>query len=72
MPVALAQTPDPAGCATQQEIMSANGQSLDARRSGTFVIGGEITIHRLGFGAMRITGDGMDRFAAASRGRSTA
>lgn len=32
---------------------------LDAGRSGTFDIGGEITIHRLGFGAMRITGRGI-------------
>jgi pyridoxine 4-dehydrogenase len=29
---------------------------LDARKSGTFKIGGDIEIHRLGFGAMRITG----------------
>src|SRR5262249_52643080 len=28
----------------------------DARKSGSFKIGGEIEIHRLGFGAMRITG----------------
>jgi aryl-alcohol dehydrogenase-like predicted oxidoreductase len=29
---------------------------LDARKSGSFKIGGDIEIHRLGFGAMRITG----------------
>ena len=29
---------------------------LDARNSGTFKIGGDIEIYRLGFGAMRITG----------------
>jgi pyridoxine 4-dehydrogenase len=29
---------------------------LDARKSGSFKIGGAIEIHRLGFGAMRITG----------------
>ena len=29
---------------------------LDVGRSGSFKIGGEIEIHRLGFGAMRITG----------------
>ena len=29
---------------------------LDARKSGTFKINGDIGIHRLGFGAMRITG----------------
>jgi pyridoxine 4-dehydrogenase len=32
---------------------------LDARKSGTFKVGGEIEIHRLGFGAMRITGPGI-------------
>jgi pyridoxine 4-dehydrogenase len=29
---------------------------LDAGKSGSFKIGGDIEIHRLGFGAMRITG----------------
>ena len=28
-------------------------------RSGTFVIGGDLKVHRLGFGAMRITGRGI-------------
>jgi pyridoxine 4-dehydrogenase len=32
---------------------------LDVRKSGSFKIGGEIEIHRLGFGAMRITGPGI-------------
>jgi aryl-alcohol dehydrogenase-like predicted oxidoreductase len=32
---------------------------LDASKSGTFKIGGEIEINRLGFGAMRITGKGI-------------
>src|SRR4051812_938858 len=32
---------------------------LDARKSGTFKIGGDIEVHRLGFGAMRITGEGI-------------
>ena len=32
---------------------------LDAGKSGTFKIGGDIDIHRLGFGAMRITGKGI-------------
>src|SRR6478672_10134493 len=32
---------------------------LDARKSGSFQVGGEIEIHRLGFGAMRITGKGI-------------
>jgi len=30
-----------------------------AAQSGTFKIGGDISIHRLGYGAMRITGDGI-------------
>jgi pyridoxine 4-dehydrogenase len=32
---------------------------LDASKSGSFKIGGEIEIHRLGFGAMRVTGPGI-------------
>ena len=32
---------------------------LDAGKSGTFKIGGDIEVHRLGFGAMRITGPGI-------------
>ena len=32
---------------------------LDAGKSGSFKIGGDIEVHRLGFGAMRITGDGI-------------
>jgi aryl-alcohol dehydrogenase-like predicted oxidoreductase len=33
--------------------------SLNAAKSGTFKIGGEIAVHRLGFGAMRVTGPGI-------------
>jgi aryl-alcohol dehydrogenase-like predicted oxidoreductase len=32
---------------------------LIARESGTFEIGGDLPVHRLGFGAMRITGEGI-------------
>jgi pyridoxine 4-dehydrogenase len=32
---------------------------LPARASGTFRLGGDLTVHRLGYGAMRITGDGI-------------
>jgi pyridoxine 4-dehydrogenase len=32
---------------------------VSASVSGTFAIGGDITVHRLGFGAMRITGPGI-------------
>ncbi len=31
----------------------------DAAASGTFTLGGDITVHRMGFGAMRITGKGI-------------
>lgn len=31
----------------------------DAARSGTFSMGGDLKVHRLGFGAMRITGPGI-------------
>ncbi|MBN1210295.1 MAG: aldo/keto reductase [Myxococcaceae bacterium] len=33
--------------------------TLDAGASGTFVIGGELRVNRLGFGAMRVTGPGI-------------
>src|SRR3954471_3829628 len=31
----------------------------DASLSGTFAIGGDLVVHRLGFGAMRVTGQGI-------------
>jgi aryl-alcohol dehydrogenase-like predicted oxidoreductase len=34
-------------------------QRMDASQAGTFVIGGDLTVNRMGFGAMRITGDGI-------------
>ena len=33
--------------------------TLDASQSGTFRLGGDLPVHRLGFGAMRITGNGI-------------
>lgn len=36
-----------------------NTASLNAAQSGTFQIGGDLSVNRLGFGAMRITGDGI-------------
>lgn len=39
--------------------MSADMSKLDAAKSGSFEIGGDISIHRLGFGAMRIAGPGV-------------
>src|SRR5579871_2187741 len=38
--------------------MASNG-TLNAKDSGTFVIGGDLTVNRLGYGAMRITGNGI-------------
>src|SRR6056297_3378172 len=35
------------------------GNEPDAAASGTFTIGGDLEVHRLGFGAMRITGAGI-------------
>ncbi|MFT4114216.1 aldo/keto reductase [Silvibacterium sp.] len=34
-------------------------KELHAAASGTFSLGGDLTIHRLGYGAMRITGEGI-------------
>jgi pyridoxine 4-dehydrogenase len=34
-------------------------QNLNAAKSGTFKIGGDIAVNRLGFGAMRVTGKGV-------------
>jgi pyridoxine 4-dehydrogenase len=41
--------------------MSTSSPSLtpDAAESGTFKIGGDLPVHRMGFGAMRITGKGI-------------
>src|SRR3984893_10495277 len=36
-----------------------NSGSLSAASSGSVTLGDELTVHRLGFGAMRITGDGI-------------
>ncbi|HEX7130987.1 MAG TPA: aldo/keto reductase [Iamia sp.] len=39
--------------------MPTDETSPDASRSGTFLIGGDLPVRRLGFGAMRITGAGV-------------
>src|SRR5437899_2880637 len=39
--------------------MSTQAQSISAALSGTVTLGGELTVNRLGFGAMRITGEGI-------------
>src|SRR5689334_10316566 len=36
-----------------------NTATISAAKSGSFRIGGDLPVHRLGFGAMRITGDGV-------------
>ena len=41
------------------DVATKSKNGLDARKSGSFKIGGEIPIHRLGFGAMRVTGQGI-------------
>ncbi|MEO7003214.1 MAG: aldo/keto reductase [Ktedonobacterales bacterium] len=39
--------------------MASTGQAATAAASGSFTIGGDLPVHRLGFGAMRLTGDGV-------------
>jgi hypothetical protein len=33
--------------------------TVNAAASGTFAIGGDLTVNRLGYGAMRLTGEGI-------------
>ncbi|RJQ72312.1 MAG: aldo/keto reductase [Desulfobacteraceae bacterium] len=39
--------------------MTTQPAEKTAARSGTFMIGGDLPVHRLGFGAMRLTGEGV-------------
>ena len=39
--------------------MMTSAQSLPAARCGAITIGGDLTVNRMGFGAMRITGKGI-------------
>jgi pyridoxine 4-dehydrogenase len=39
--------------------MTDSTQDITAAQSGTFDIGGELTVNRLGFGAMQLTGEGI-------------
>ena len=39
--------------------MGAVSGSLSAAQAGTFTLGGDLTVNRMGFGAMRITGKGI-------------
>src|SRR5215470_15155056 len=43
----------------KRESKVQQGTAQPATRSGTFAIGGELPVHRLGFGAMRLTGPGI-------------
>jgi pyridoxine 4-dehydrogenase len=40
-------------------MTTATAQHVNAKASGTFALGGDLTVNRLGFGAMRITGEGI-------------
>lgn len=40
-------------------FMPAQKTAVNAKTSGTFQLGGDLPVHRLGFGAMRITGKGI-------------
>ncbi|MDP9242599.1 MAG: aldo/keto reductase, partial [Actinomycetota bacterium] len=40
-------------------MAEAPGRTKPAAVAGAFAIGGELRVNRLGFGAMRITGDGI-------------
>jgi aryl-alcohol dehydrogenase-like predicted oxidoreductase len=40
-------------------VTTAPTASIDAAQSGTFLLGGDLPVHRLGFGAMRIVGPGI-------------
>jgi len=39
--------------------MASATQALPAAQSGTITLGGDLTVNRMGFGAMRITGKGI-------------
>ena len=40
-------------------MTTSTTRNVNAAASGTFALGGDLKVHRLGFGAMRITGDGI-------------
>ena len=39
--------------------MTSATTGLPAHAAGTFTLGGDLAVHRMGFGAMRITGAGI-------------
>ena len=44
---------------TASDPSTPKWENLPVAKSGTFLLGGDLNIHRLGFGAMRITGQGV-------------
>jgi aryl-alcohol dehydrogenase-like predicted oxidoreductase len=42
-----------------KEDLRMRSGTITAARSGTFALGGDLPVHRLGFGAMRVTGPGV-------------
>jgi pyridoxine 4-dehydrogenase len=46
-------------CGTRPNRFHMSTLKADATASGTFRIGGDLTVNRLGFGAMRLTGEGI-------------
>src|SRR5579884_2022105 len=40
-------------------VMTSAETTITAAQSGTFTLGGDLRVHRMGFGAMRITGKGI-------------
>jgi aryl-alcohol dehydrogenase-like predicted oxidoreductase len=50
---------DPKSAGTPAPAASTHRDPPHASRAGTVVLGGETPVHRMGFGAMRVTGDGV-------------
>ena len=43
--------------------MPVSDSSLPAAQAGTIALGGDLTVNRMGYGAMRITGQGIQGHA---------
>lgn len=60
----LVELPDTFNCVivsgvTHPIVMATMNATANAAASGTFTLGGDLKVHRLGFGAMRLTGEGI-------------
>jgi pyridoxine 4-dehydrogenase len=44
---------------SEEQLSMSDTQAISAAAAGTFIIGGDLTVNRLGYGAMRITGSGI-------------